>query len=141
MKGLMTAGRVPYSVVAMMGLALYMMGHEMAKPAPRIAIAEKSAVILEAALNNPTASPEQMKQIVAQPILSVMQRYQKAGYVIINASRDDQGDMTVDAIPADAVDITNELRTAVHLPLQKAPLPSAKPAAPNGASTAAGGQQ
>jgi len=119
MKGLLTAGNVPYSVVAMMGLALYLMGHQTAKPAPRVAIAEKSAVILEAALNSPTASQQQMRTLVAEPIRNVLRRYEQAGYVVINTSRNDQGDMTVDALPADTIDITNELRTAVHLPQQK----------------------
>ncbi|WP_454875139.1 hypothetical protein [Paraburkholderia xenovorans] len=119
MKGLMTAGSVPYSVVMMLSLAVYLMGHQTAKPAPRVAVAEKSAVILEAALSDPSASQEKLKQQVALPIRAVIQRYEKAGFVVVNTSRNDQGDITLDAIPADTIDITNELRTAVHLPVQK----------------------
>ena len=119
MKGLMTAGSVPYSVVMMLSLAVYLMGHQTAKPTPRVAVAEKSAVILEAALSDPSASQEKLKQQVALPIRAVIQRYEKAGFVVVNTSRNDQGDITLDAIPADTIDITNELRTAVHLPVQK----------------------
>ena len=119
MKGVFTAGTVPYSVVVMLGLALYLMGHQGAKQAPRIAVAEKGAVILEAALANPTATGEKMKQTVTVPIRDVMRRYEQAGYVVIDTSRNDEGDMTVDALPADTVDITDELRAAVHLPPQK----------------------
>ena len=119
MKGLMTAGPVPYSGVMMLSLAVYLMGHQTAKPAPRVAVAEKSAVILEAALSDPSASQEKLKQQVALPIRAVIQRYEKAGFVVVNTSRNDQGDITLDAIPADTIDITNELRTAVHLPVQK----------------------
>lgn len=131
MKGFMTAGSVPYSVVLMLSLAVYLMGHQTAKPAPRIAVAEKSAVILEAALNDPSASQEKLKQQVAVPIRAVIGRYEKAGFVVVNTSRNDQGDITLDALPADTIDITNELRAAVHLPVQKpavvspAPVPAA----------------
>lgn len=139
MKGILTGGKVPYSVVVMLSFAMYLMGHQSARPAPRVAVAEKGAVILEAALDHPSASQETMRQIVAQPVRAVMQRYQQAGYVVIDTSRDDQGDMTVDALPADTVDITNELRTAVHLPVQKSTPPaviSASAVAPASASGA-----
>lgn len=136
MKGILTAGSVPYSVLASLGLALYMMGHLSAKQPPRVAVAEKGAVILEAALANPTASGDKMKQIVSVPIRDVVRRYEQAGYVVINTSRDDQGDMTVDALPADTVDITNVLRTAVHLPPQKPVVAAAAPAAAASQSSA-----
>jgi hypothetical protein len=140
MKGIVTAGSVPYSVVVMLGLALYLMGHQSAKQPPRIAVAEKGAVILEAALANPTATGEKMKQMVTVPIRDVMRRYEQAGYVVINTSRNDEGDMTVDALPADTVDITGELRAAVHLPPQKPVAVTAAPA-PAASQSSAGTPQ
>lgn len=141
MKGLMTAGSVPYSVVMMLSLAVYLMGHQTAKPAPRIAVAEKSAVILEAALNDPSASQEKLKQQVAVPIRGVIQRYEKAGFVVVNTSRNDQGDITLDALPADTIDITNELRTAVHLPVQKPDVASPAPVEATASASPAGARQ
>ncbi|WP_413215983.1 hypothetical protein [Paraburkholderia kururiensis] len=130
---------MPYSVVLMLSLAVYLMGHQTAKPAPRIAVAEKSAVILEAALNEPSASQEKLKQQVAVPIRAVIERYEKAGFVVVNTSRNDQGDITLDALPADTIDITNELRAAVHLPVQKpavaSPIPAPAAAGPSIAGT------
>lgn len=122
MKGILTGGRIPYSVLCLLSFAVYAIGyqagHQTAKPAPRVAIAEKGAVVLEAALSHPTATPAQMKTLIADPINSVIQRYLVQGFVIVDTSRNDQGEMTVTALPADTVDITNVLRAAAQLPAQ-----------------------
>lgn len=122
MKGFLTGGKIPYSVACLLSFAVYTIGyqagHQTAKPAPRVAIAEKGAVVLEAALSHPTATPTQMKAVIADPINSVIQRYLTQGFVIIDTSRNDQGEMTVTALPADTLDITNDLRAAAQLPAQ-----------------------
>ncbi|KGC70067.1 hypothetical protein DP57_6068 [Burkholderia pseudomallei] len=124
MKGILTGGKVPYSVLCLLSFAVYSIGyragHETAKPAPRVAIAEKGAVVLEAALNHPTSTPAQLKALIADPIAAVLRRYDTQGFVVIDTSRNDQGDMTVATLPAQTLDITNELRAAVHLPQQTA---------------------
>lgn len=142
MKGILTGGRIPYSVVCLLSLAVYAIGyeagHQTAKPAPRVAIAEKGAVVLEAALSHPTATPAQMKALIADPINSVIERYLAQGFVIVDTSRNDQGDMTVTALPADTVDITNVLRSAAQLPAQPAVVVAARGAVPASAATEGG---
>ena len=133
MKNYFTAGDLPYSVAIMLCLATYLMGHQAATPAKNVAVVEKGAVILEATLDRPNLSAAQIKAQVSEPIKAVLRRYQKNGYDVIDTSRNDQGEITVAAIPPNTIDITNELRTAVHLPIQKPAL--AVP--PAGASNAA----
>ncbi|MDF0506640.1 hypothetical protein POK33_38465 [Burkholderia cenocepacia] len=134
MKGILTGGKIPYSVVCLLSLAVYAIGyqagHQAAKPAPRVAVAEKGAVVLEAALSHPTATPAQMKALITDPINGVIQRYLDQGFVIVDTSRNDQGDMTVTALPADTLDITNVLRAAAQLPAQPAVVVTAPGAVP-----------
>lgn len=135
MKNYFTAGDLPYSVAIMLCLATYLMGHQAATPAKNVAIVEKGAVILEATLDRPNLSEAQIKAQVSEPIKEVLRRYQKNGYVVIDTSRNDQGEITVAAIPPNTVDITNELRAAVHLPVQK-PAPATPPVAASNAAVA-----
>ncbi|CAE6842036.1 hypothetical protein [Paraburkholderia aspalathi] len=135
MKNYFTAGDLPYSVAIMLCLATYLMGHQAATPARNVAIVEKGAVILEATLDRPNLSEAQIKAQVSGPIKAVLRRYQQSGYVVIDTSRNDQGDITVAAMPSNTIDITNELRVAVHLPLQK-PAPAAAPATASNAAIA-----
>ncbi|RQQ88676.1 hypothetical protein DF134_19025 [Burkholderia stagnalis] len=145
MKGILTGGKVPYSVLCLLSFVVYSIGyragHETAKPAPRIAIAEKGAVVLEAALNHPTATSAQLKALISDPISTVLRRYDAQGFVVVDTSRNDQGDMTVTALPAETLDITNELRAAVHLPQQKPIAVAGASSVPAGAGKLAGGQQ
>lgn len=120
MKNYITSGNLPYSVAIMLCLAMYLMGKQAATPARNVATVEKGAVILEATLDRPKLSEAQIRSQVSEPIKAVLQRYQKRGYVVIDTSRNDQGEMTVAAIPPNAIDITNELRAAVHLSVPKA---------------------
>ncbi|KWK68769.1 hypothetical protein [Burkholderia ubonensis] len=145
MKGILTGGKVPYSVLCLLSFAVYSIGyragHETAKPAPRIAIAEKGAVVLEAALSHPTATPAQLKALITDPISTVLRRYDAQGFVVVDTSRNDQGDMTVTALPAETLDITNELRAAVHLPQQKPIAVDGASSVPAGSGKPARGQQ
>ncbi|VVD30940.1 hypothetical protein [Paraburkholderia dioscoreae] len=128
MKKFVTAGSLPYSVALMLCLAAYVMGNQTATKS--VAIVEKGAVVLEATLDRPGATLEQMNAQVKEPIRAVLRRYAQHGYVVIDTSRNDEGDMTVTALPAEAIDITNELRAAVHLPIQQpAPRTAAVPPA------------
>lgn len=144
MKGILTGGKVPYSVVCLLSFAVYAIGyqagHQTAKPAPRVAVAEKGAVVLEAALSHPNATPAQMKALIADPINSVIQRYLAQGFVVVDTSRNDQGEMTVTALPADTLDITNVLRAAAQLPAQPSVVVTTPAAAP-ASSTPEGAKQ
>ncbi|WP_148046457.1 hypothetical protein [Ralstonia pseudosolanacearum] len=127
MSATVPANRLPYSVVILLCVIAYLVGHQTAAPAKNIAVAEKGAVVLEAALSRPGVTEAQMKAQVAEPILSILRRYQERGYMVIDTSRNEQGDMTVAALPANTLDITNELRAAVNLPAQQ-PAPALAPA-------------
>lgn len=120
MKNYITAGDLPYSVAIMLCLATYMMGHQAAAPTRNVVTVEKGAVILEATLSRPTQSEAQIRAQVSEPVKAILRRYQQRGYVVIDTSRNDQGEMTVTAIPPNTIDITNELRAAVHLPARQA---------------------
>ncbi|MDN4571871.1 hypothetical protein DBB29_24750 [Pandoraea cepalis] len=108
-----------YPLAILLCLIAYLIGHQTAAPPKNIVFAEKGAVLLEAALDRPNRTEQQLKAEIAEPIRSVLSRYQALGYVVIDASRNDEGDMTIAALPANALDITNELRAAVNLAPQQ----------------------
>ncbi|MCX4151031.1 MULTISPECIES: hypothetical protein [Paraburkholderia] len=150
MKKLLLGGNMPYSVLIALVLAAYLFGGKMsqvtssglAKPACGIAVADKGEVILEALLANPEMSKDQRKTNIVTPILDVMRKYQTQGFAVIDMSRNDAGEMTVAAVPANAIDITNELRHAVHLPPSTPSVPhqiNAKPASAPDVPKAASG--
>jgi hypothetical protein len=129
--------RLPYSVVCLLCVIAYLVGHQTAAPAKNIAVAEKGAVVLEAALSRPGVTEAQMKAQVAEPILAVLRHYQERGFMVIDTSRNELGDLTVAAVPANTLDITNELRAAVNLPAQQA----ATGAAPSASAPRASGHE
>ena len=132
MKNPINTGGITYPLAVLLCLIAYVLGHQTASPARNIAFAEKGAVLLEAALDRPNRTEQQMKTEIAAPIRAVLRRYQELGYVVIDASRNDDGDMTIAAIPANAVDITNELRAAVNLLQQPAATLAPAPGAHDG---------
>jgi hypothetical protein len=119
----LTAGQLPYSVAILLCIAAWLMGQQQVKPGSRIAVAEKGAIILEAALNHPGATDAQLKAQITEPVTRVLRHYQDLGYVVIDSSKNAQGDMTVAELPPNALDITNEMRAAVQLPAQGAAAP------------------
>ncbi|PRE55944.1 hypothetical protein C6P99_00810 [Burkholderia multivorans] len=82
-----------------------------------------------------------MKALITDPINSVLRQYLAQGFVIVDTSRNDQGEMTVTALPADTVDITNELRKAAQLPLQKSAVSEAAVSARTLSTSAEGAKQ
>jgi predicted GNAT superfamily acetyltransferase len=110
------AGDVPHLAVLILAAGAFALGRTSAHPQERIAVAEKGAVVMEAVLQRPGATSQQLDAQVREPILGVLQRYASRGYAVIDVSRDQQGAMAVAALPMGAVDITGELRTAVGLP-------------------------
>jgi hypothetical protein len=110
--------KVPGSGLVCMGVAIiaacsFMAGRSTVIPRDKVAIAEKSALVLEALLSHPSSTPEEIDAQLRQPILAVFNRYAALGYTVIDAGKDEQGNLAVVAVPADAIDITPELRAAV----------------------------
>lgn len=119
MKQIFLAGNVPYfAVMILIGGAFFLGLHLKEEPA-RIAIAEKGAVILEAVLDRPSLSPEQLDEEVKKPIVNVLNHYAAQGFVVIDVSKDENGNMQVAALPRAAVDITPLLRSAIKKKLDK----------------------
>ena len=132
------AGDLPFVAVLIFCAGSFWAGQSTVRTHDKVAVVEKGAIVLEAVLSSPKASPEQMAADVKQPILNVLKKYASAGYTVIDISKDDSGNMTVAALPADAIDITAEMRAAVHL---DAATPSHPPSAAASANTASAGKE
>jgi len=90
-------------------------GFSASRPAPKFAVAEKGSIVLQAFLEHPALTPTEAQRQVSAPILAVLKRYSDRGFLVVNVARDRTGQLMVDAVPPDAVDITPELRRAVGL--------------------------
>lgn len=82
-------------------------------PNGKYLVADKNAVILQAVMERDSTDAQVLKAEITQPILGVMRRYTEQGYVIIDGARDEHGNLTVAALPADTRDITGELTAAI----------------------------
>ena len=120
MKHILLAGNVPYLAVMILIGGAFFLGLHIKEEPPRIAVAEKGAVILEAVLDRPNLSPEQLEEEVKKPIVNVLNHYAVQGFVVIDVSKDENGNMQVAALPRAAVDITPLLRSAIKKKLEKA---------------------
>jgi hypothetical protein len=116
---------VPYCGVPILGVVLLCVaatiaggavGAWMKRPPTRIAVAEKGSVVLQALLEHPGLTSAQAQRQISTPILRVLAKYADAGYMVVSTGRDRAGQLVVDAVPPDAIDITPELRRAVGLP-------------------------
>ena len=112
-KKLILAGELPYIAVLAFAITGFYAGQQFKNDAPKVAIAERSAVILEAVLERHGDTQETLQNEITQPVLNVLKRYADLGYVVIDTSRDDAGNYSVAALPADAINITDVLRQAV----------------------------
>lgn len=128
MKNILIAGNVPYLAVVALCAAFFYLGLHVAataKPVP-VAVAERGAVVLEAVLEMPGASREELQNAVELPTKAVLQKYRDLGYLVIDTSRNDDGSMMVATLPETVIDITAEMRAAV----QRAAQAAARPADP-----------
>jgi hypothetical protein len=82
-------------------------------PNGKYLVADKNAVILSAVLERNSTDVEGLRAEIAQPVMQVMRRYTDQGYVIIDGARDERGNLTIAALPADTRDITKELAAAI----------------------------
>lgn len=114
MKKLLLAGNFPFVAVLLLCATAFILGRHFAPDVSRIAVVERGAVVLEAALDLPGATKEDLRNFIEPPVQAVLKRYQDAGYLVIDASRDEAGNFVVAALPSSARDITAELREAIH---------------------------
>lgn len=82
-------------------------------PNGKYLVADKNAVILAAVLERNSTDAAALKDEIAKPVMQVMRRYTDQGYVIIDGARDERGNHTIAALPADTRDITKELAAAI----------------------------
>ena len=108
------AGEVSYLTVLILGGIFFYLGSLWhSAPTGKYAIADKGLVIFEAIQDRPTESEEQLATEITKPILAVLEKYRSKGYVVIDASRDEKGNMSISALPGSAINITDEMRKAV----------------------------
>jgi hypothetical protein len=106
-------GGLVYLGMAIIAACSFMAGRSTVMPRDKVAIAEKSGLVLEALLSHPSSTPEEIDAQLRRPILGVFNKYAALGYTVIDAGKDEQGNLAVVAVPANAIDITPELRAAV----------------------------
>lgn len=119
-KTILLAGNFPISALLILVSASFYIGHELGADAPKVAVGERGAVVLDAVLDRPGASKEQLHQEVTAPILEVLKQYADQGYVVIDSSKDEAGNYSVAALPRETIDITAALRAAVKKPKTEA---------------------
>lgn len=114
---LVFAGNIPYLAALMLAAGAFYAGYSYCvgtiKPQSKIVYAEKAAVVYGQMIKMEEVSDDALDAKLRKPILDVLTKYQRAGYVIIDASKDDAGNMSIMALPAEARDITPELEAAV----------------------------
>jgi hypothetical protein len=122
-RDILLSGDLPYVAALVFMAAGFYAGVEYKGDAPRVVIAERGAVILEAVLERHDAAPETLEKEISQPVMAVLRKYADLGYVVIDSSKDEAGHYMVAALPAKIKDITAELRDAIQKPQ-----PTTKPA-------------
>ena len=113
LKTILTAGQTPFSLVVVLMATTCAAGYYSHQPTTKIAIAERPAIIFQAALARQGSSNEALQEEVVAPIKAVLKQYSDAGYLVLDAARDEDGLMRVAALPKDALDITEVLRKAI----------------------------
>ncbi len=116
MKKIILAGEVPYVAVIAFAAVSYYVGQQMMPTEPKVAIAERGALIFQAVLERQGASREVLDAEVSQPVRAVLKKYADLGYVVIDASKDDAGNYVVAALPQGAIDISKDIASAIKKP-------------------------
>ena len=119
------SGNVPYLACLILSTFGFYAGYEYAKTVvkpniPKIAMAERGALITEAVLTRQDISSNVLDEQVTKPINAVVNNYMNKGYLVIDSSKNEDGSYFVMGLPANAIDITSEIRTAIKLPTTKA---------------------
>lgn len=102
-----------FAAAALLGAAVDHRFFQIAPPPPKVAFAEQGAVVLEAVLGQPNMKPDDARRIVGDTLRTLLDKYQRAGYLVINVTHSADGQLLVAAIPRGALDITSEMRASV----------------------------
>lgn len=115
----LSAGVPLFAVVLLAGACFYA-GLRSGTPQAngKYVTADKGSVILDAVLNagadvRAPGSDAEFKAAIVEPVLSVLRKYADAGFVVLDTSTDERGNMVVAAVPAGTKDITPELVAAI----------------------------
>lgn len=116
----LSAGVPLFAVVLLAGACFYA-GLRSGTPQAngKYVTADKGAVILDAVLNSRAdgaAAPgddAEFKASIVDPVLGVLKKYADAGFVVLDTSTDERGNMVVAAVPGSTQDITPELVAAI----------------------------
>ena len=114
---------VPLFAVIAFCAASAFIGHHMVKldpqaktdapVTPKYVIAERGTLIMQSVLSHPNETGEQLQSRIAEPILSVLQKYADQGYIVLEAARDENNNYVVAALPEGSRNITKELADAI----------------------------
>lgn len=111
---------VPLFAVVMLAAACFYAGLRSGTPQAngKYVTADKGAVILDAVLNSRSdgtapGNDAEFKSAIVDPVLGVLRKYADAGFVVLDTSTDERGNMVVAAVPAGTQDITPELVAAI----------------------------
>lgn len=118
------SGKVPYIAVLLLCVSSFYLGQKTVNPSLKVATLEKGAILIDAVFmaqdKNQSLDINQLKKQISEPIVNSMKKYQSMGYVVIDTSLDDKGRMTIESLPKDTIDITEEVRHTLNLPPIKA---------------------
>lgn len=101
------------AAAALLGAAADHRFIQVAPPPPKIAFAEQGAVVLEAILDQPNMKSADANRLVGGTVRMVLDKYQHAGYLVVNVTHSADGQLLIAAIPNGAIDITPEMRSSV----------------------------
>ena len=107
-------GEIPLFVLIAVSACAFYAGTELGAPRLRVAIAERPAVIMQAALSMNDASQETLDEQILEPVRRVLKVYADKGYLVVDVAKDDRGTHLITALPEGAVDITDQLAKAIE---------------------------
>ena len=79
----------------------------------KFATLNKAAIVYGAIAENPRLTEEQIQKQFITPINNLLKKYQDDGYVVIDLTKDDDGNYVINAIPKDAINLDKEFSEAI----------------------------
>lgn len=113
-KKILTVDVPLFAVVLFCGATAYGVHELLPTATGKYLVAEKSAIILQAVFERQGLPDEEMEKQIGKPILAVLKKYADQGYVVIDAAKDEQGNLSIAAMPNGTRDISAELRAAIE---------------------------
>jgi hypothetical protein len=81
----------------------------------KIAIIAKESIIFDAVYDRPGASAERLTEEITKPVIAYLKSLQSQGFIVINTTLDSNGNMGIDALPKNVVDLSQELRDLLRV--------------------------